>query len=249
VECFEQALAIMREIGDRGGEGIVLGHLGSCYFRLGQVQRAIEHYEQELAIAREIGAREGEGIALGNLARVLIDQQQFNEAIKYALEGLNIVDQINSPFVGKNVYHRLALAHLYLGDLPAARTAIEFARKFDEPTNNHNVLALLGVIALRQSDQAAAREAFIAAIAHSDQLIEFNSMGDYEALDTKGLALSGLALLDGPQHIPAAIAAYRAARAITAAGIVGRALRLHDALAVLDTNGLLAEVRAALQGA
>jgi len=116
------------------------------------------------------------------------------------------------------------------------------------PDNNHNILALLGVIAWRQGDAPAAREAFRAAIAHSDMLLEQTAQ-NYDALDAKALALCGLVLIEGRQHLPAVSAAYRAARAINKdAGVVGRVLRLLDALAVADQAGVLAEVRAAAGG-
>ena len=60
----------------------------------------------------------------------------------------------------------------------------------------------------------------------------------------KGLALSGLALCQNSEHIPAAKEAYKAARAINSdAGVVGRALQLFDTLAKADTAGILAEIR------
>jgi hypothetical protein len=63
------------------------------------------------------------------------------------------------------------------------------------------------------------------------------------------LALSGLALCEGGHLLPEAIAASRAARAINRdAGIVGRVLRLLDALAPADTEGVLAGVREAAAG-
>jgi tetratricopeptide (TPR) repeat protein len=248
-EHYERSLIIAREISDRRGESNALGSLANRYAELGQVQQAIKDYEQQLTITREIGDRLGEGLAKGNLSIALIDEGKYQESLQLASEAVQIGVEISSPLLGSYGNYNTALAHLYLEDLSAAHTAAESALQFDEPQNNHNVLALLGVIALRQNDQAAAREAFTAAISHADQLIEFSGGQNYEALDAKGLALSGLALLDGPQHIPAAVAAYHAARAITtAAGIVGRVLRLHDALAVADEQGLLAEVRAAAQG-
>jgi hypothetical protein len=53
-------------------------------------------------------------------------------------------------------------------------------------------------------------------------------------------------LCESSEHIPAAIEAYRAARALCKdVGIVNRVLRLFDALAVADEKGILAEVRKA----
>jgi tetratricopeptide (TPR) repeat protein len=67
LKYFEQALVIAREIGDRRGEGIHLGNLGSAYITLEQVENAIEYYEQALVIAKEIGDKRNEGNWLGNL--------------------------------------------------------------------------------------------------------------------------------------------------------------------------------------
>ena len=90
---------------------------------------------------------------------------------------------------------RLALAHLCAGDLTAARAAAEAARRYDVPQNNHYVLALLGVIALRQGDRAAAQEAFTAAWLRRMRCWR-TAAQYYAALDSKGLALGGLALID-----------------------------------------------------
>jgi hypothetical protein len=72
---------------------------------------------------------------------------------------------------------------------------------------------------------------------------------NYFATDTKGLALCGLTLCDGANRTSAAIEAYRSARAINKdAGVVARVLRLFDALAVVDSAGVLKDVRAAAAG-
>jgi len=258
IEYHEQALAISREIGDRRGEGRHLGNLGSCYSALGQTNRAIEYHEQALVIRREIGDRAGEGADLGNLAEILIDEGRYADAIQRAKESVKIAEEINSPTLGNFCNGYLALAHFYAGNLSSAREAAETARRHDVPQNNHNVLALLGVIEVRlvqgneyenlkdvkrKSDFARAAEAFTAAVQHAEQMLA-HSAQNYDALDAKGLACSGLALCEGAQHVTAAIAAFRAARAINKdAGIVKRVLRLLDELAKADEHGMLKEVR------
>ncbi len=65
----------------------------------------------------------------------------------------------------------------------------------------------------------------------------------------KGLALAGLAVLEGGHRAAEAIAAFRAARAITSApGIVGRLKQLLDAMAPADVAGILAPVHEAAEG-
>ena len=251
IEYLEQALAIAREIGNRRDEGSNLDNLGNCYSALGQTSRAIEYYEQALAIFRAIGYRHGEGEALGVLAEVFIDEGRYAEAIKLAQESAKIEDEIGEP--ASFGYGRIALAHFYLGNLPAAREAAETARRHDIPANNHNVLALLGVIALRQTDRPAAQEAFAAAVQQAEQMLA-HSAQNYEALDAKGLALSGLALCEGAQHVAVetlrrSVSTFRAARVINKdTGIVKRVLRLFDELAKADAAGILQEVRAAAAG-
>jgi tetratricopeptide (TPR) repeat protein len=189
-----------------------------------------------------------EGLLLAILAAVLIDQGRYAEAIQHARESVGIGDDTNNPQISNWGNQRLALAHLAASDLAAARAAADTARGYDVPNNNHNVLALLGVIARRQHDEPTARAAFAAAIAHSDTLLGQTAQ-NYGALDTKALALCGLALIEGRQHLPAAITAYRAARAINNdAGVVAGVLRLFDALALADATGALASVRAAAEG-
>ncbi|NLF75121.1 MAG: tetratricopeptide repeat protein [Chloroflexi bacterium] len=248
IEYYEQALAIDREIGDRRGEGADLGNLGLCYASLGQLDKALEHGQQALAIAREIQRPTGASINLRSIAEIHVDRDQWAEAVAACQEALQLADGIGFVQTQSEARYTLALAHLYAGDLSAARATIEAARQYDFPTNNHNVLALLGVIALRQDDRGAACEAFTAAVAHADSLLA-HTAENYGALDTKGLALAGLALCAGPQHLSAASAAYRAARQIFAgAGIVARVVRLLDALAAADTAGILGEVRRAARG-
>lgn len=243
---YEQALEIAREIGDRYYESVWLADLACSYADLGQTDRALEYFELVRGIYDEIDDPSGIAIDLANLAETLIDAGHYTKAIQCAIESVRIGEENNAPNSYSNSH--LALANLFIDDLPAARIAAERARQYDEPLNNHYVFALYGVIALRQSDQHTAREMFVTTVERADELL-LHSEKNYDALDVKGLAFAGLALCEGSHHIPTAIAVYRAARAINKdAGIVGRVLRLFDELAKADANSVLAEVRSAAAG-
>ncbi len=200
---------------------------------------------------------------------MFVDKGTFTEAKHFAVESVRIGEESNSPYLQNYYNNILALAHLLSNDLANALAAAETARKYDVPQNNHNVAVLLGIIALRQNDVAAAQETFTAAIAHADKLLA-QTPEFYDALDAKGVALCGLALCDAGRGEAFAsarlndqsssanasplrdtIAAFRAARTISKdAGIVARVVRLLDALALADPQGAekLAEARKATSG-
>ena len=140
----------------------------------------------------------------------------------------------------------LAMAFLLEGRFEQAASAAGAARETDYVKYLPTILALQGVVAVRRGDRTGAREFFADSIRRADELLA-QTPELYEMLQAKGLSLCGLALCDGPEHVPAAIEAYRAARRITsAAGIVQDALMLFDALAAADTANLLAPVRPAI---
>jgi tetratricopeptide (TPR) repeat protein len=186
-----------------------------------------------------------ESANLVNKGAVLVDQGEWEKAVALYNQAMQVADEIGNAQFQSAAHRGLAVAHLYSGDLPAARTAAETARQYGFPLDNHNVLALLGVIALRQGDRPAAQEAFAAAAAEADALLTHTAQY-YDALDAKGLALCGLALCSTGAHLTAAAEAFQAARAINQdPGVVRRVLRLLDTLALADTARVLAQVRAA----
>ena len=74
-------------------------------------------------------------------------------------------------------------------------------------------------------------------LAGADKLLECCRQ-NVSVLDTKGLALCGLALCEDEGHLTPAGEAFDAARKITQAkGVVARVLSQFDALALADTDG------------
>ncbi len=248
IDFYDQALAIARDIGDRSSEGRHLGNLANRYSDLGQTSRTIDFYEQALAIARDIGDRSGEGYWLHNLADIFADEGQHRRAVEYASDALAISGEIQAPRLGSYAGGSLARAHLLAGQLADARTAAEAARLRDAPENNFYIFALGGVIALRLGDPSAAKQILAAAVTEASGMLQANSE-NYEALDSKALALCGLALCEEAGRAADAIESYRAARKINCdPGIVKRILQHFDALAVLDRGNTLAGVRTAAAG-
>ena len=130
----------------------------------------------------------------------------------------------------------------------AAREAIDGAREYDFQQNTAATWTATGIIRLRQGEPVAARKAFACGLAEADGLLERCGQ-NFAALDTKGLALCGLALCEDEGHLTAAEEALGAARKITQAkGAVAKVLNRFDALALVDMKPILPPARKAAEG-
>jgi tetratricopeptide (TPR) repeat protein len=248
IDLYEQALAVHRKTGDRADEADDLGNLGKSYADLGQTARAIGLYEQALAIDRQIGYRRAEAADLASLGEAYGDLGSWDQGARYSREAIDIADAIGSVQQQSEARRILVRIQLLTGDL-AVRQAISAARDHDYPAHRAGLSLLSGIIWLRQDQPAAAAREFQEAITQTGQQLE-QASGDYQALDTKALALCGLALTTEPGKAAEACTVFRAARAITSAdGIVRRTLALFDALAAADRGGILAGTRQAVEAA
>jgi hypothetical protein len=161
---------------------------------------------------------------------------------------MEIADAICSAQVQSMACSSLAQIQFLAGDFPAARQAISAARAHDYPSDRATLSLLSGITQLRQDQPMAAAQELRNAITQADELLQQTS-GAYDALDTKALALSGLALAADPGKAAEASAMFCAARTMTSAdGIVRRTLALFDALAAADRGGILVGIRQAVEG-
>ena len=255
LKYYEEAQAVLSEIpggaDKRKRQMSLLINLGNLCGDLGETDRARDYLHQALNVAREtrdLDVREQEALALENLAYLLIDEAKYDEAIQRAREGIEIAQKTHHAMSLAFGYRNISLANLYSGSLADARAAAELARQHKVPEFQHLCNAILGVVALRQQDRAAAEAAFREAADQADRFLKA-SPRYYLALDAKGLALSGLALASDSEDLEPAIQAHRQARSVAAdRGIVRRVARLYDELAPTDPDGRLAEVRGVATG-
>jgi tetratricopeptide (TPR) repeat protein len=86
-------LAILREFGDRVGEGQTLNNLGVVYDAQGRWAEAEASYQQSLAILREFGDRVGEGQTLENLALLREAQGDIAGALELGRQGIAVLER------------------------------------------------------------------------------------------------------------------------------------------------------------
>ena len=113
-------LNIAKDISDRSGEGIAYESLGSTYFYLGDLKKAIEHHQRHLSISKEVGDRSGEGRAYSNLGSDYYSLNDFTKAIEYHRLHLSIATQLGDRHGEGNAYANLGIDYASLGNYKRA---------------------------------------------------------------------------------------------------------------------------------
>jgi len=232
----------------RAWEATDMYRLGLCYADLGEVDKAVGLYVDALERFEALGPRETEALTRIHLGAVYGDQGRWADAERFCRRGVEIADELHHVEGSSEGRLYLATAQLHDNELYAARETIQAARAYAYQPTSGPLAIIDGIAALHQGDTRAAQRAFSDALSFANSLTEEAS--DYlSALDTKGLALCGLAIVENPRRADEAAAAFRAARAVSrASGIVGRVLRTFDTLATADRLGILDRTRSEAAG-
>ena len=123
---WQTALRLYEAIGDRQGEGAMLGNLGVTYKNLGDYRRAIDYHERALKISREIGDRRSEGSDLGNLGNAYKSLGDYRRAIDYHERALKISREIGDRRSEGRDLGNLGSAYLSLSNY---RRAIDYYKR------------------------------------------------------------------------------------------------------------------------
>jgi len=126
-ELYEQALPILREVGDRAGEATTLNNLAGVYQATGQPGKARELYEQALPILREVGDRAGEAATLSNLALVYQATGQPGKARELYEQALPIRQEVGDRAGEAATLNNLAGVYQATGQMGKARELYEQA--------------------------------------------------------------------------------------------------------------------------
>ena len=89
-----QALAILRELGNRSGQAQVLNFLGLAHHELRRSEEALGYCQQALAICREIGDRPNQARCLTSMNAILRGLRRSEEAIGHGDQALAIFREL-----------------------------------------------------------------------------------------------------------------------------------------------------------
>ncbi|MCX9076293.1 MAG: tetratricopeptide repeat protein, partial [Candidatus Methanoperedens sp.] len=181
-----------------GTHSAVLGNLGSAFYRLGQVEKAIQYYEKALAIDKEIGDRRGEGNALGNLGLAYDALGQVEKAIQYYEKTLPIDKEIGDRRGEGTTLGNLGNAFYSLGQIEKAiqyyEKALDIAQEIEDRKGEGNALGNLGIAYNRFGQVEKAIQYYERALAIAQEIGD--RRGEGNALGNLGIAYSALGQIE-----------------------------------------------------
>jgi tetratricopeptide (TPR) repeat protein len=124
----EQALPIIRELGDRRGEIATLINMAQVYQSTGQPQHAQILYEQALSNTREVGDRAAEAATLNNMAAVYVATRQPQLALEVFEQALPLTREVGDRAMEATTLANIAdVLYRYLNRSEGAITTMEQA--------------------------------------------------------------------------------------------------------------------------
>ncbi len=154
--CFEQAMELHRELGNRRGVGNLLNSLGEAARLRGDYQAAVRWYEEALVITREIGDRGNEMTYLSNLGGARVGLKDWRRA---ETDLRDVIARVGSDrfYALSETYGFLAEACLGQDRLDEAKQAIEVSLELALATENPEYIGgmwrTLGLVAARSPEE------------------------------------------------------------------------------------------------
>ena len=155
--CYEQALHLFREAGDRGNEAAALNSIGQVYDGLSDRQQALTHYQQVLPIAQEVGDRAGEAITLNNIGHVYDGLGDRQQALTYYQQALPTLREVGDRAVEAVTRYNLAMIHRAAGDLDQAVGELEIVVDLDRQVEHPDLASDTAELEQVRQERAQAR--------------------------------------------------------------------------------------------
>ena len=120
ITCYEEALRLAEENGNRKNVAVILNNIGSIYKLYGIYDKALEFHEKSLRIKQEIGDEQGRAYSLNNIGMVYYDWQKYQEALRNFEEALAIEFIMEDKALIAKLYNNLGLVFFELEEYDSA---------------------------------------------------------------------------------------------------------------------------------
>ncbi len=166
----KRQLDLLRQVGDRRGEGTALVTLGANLVHLGQLSEANAALLDGYKILHQIGAVFAESRALLYMGQIAAHRRAWGEGLAYALRGLAVLRDLD---LGISVARaQLFIGSMYLGDgdLGSASDAFTECRELSREAGFERVVAEAGAaladVALQRGEIESARRQITPILPH-----------------------------------------------------------------------------------
>ena len=132
LQSCKEALTILREVGDRGGEGRTQSNLGLIYADLNDNNQALKYSEEALNILREVGDRGIEGITLSHLGEIYAKLGEKERSRQYYQEALKVFREVGDRWEEGRTLHSLGKLYFNQGNIDVALACFLLARSILE---------------------------------------------------------------------------------------------------------------------
>jgi CHAT domain-containing protein/predicted negative regulator of RcsB-dependent stress response len=134
---YEQALALYRKASDRRGEAIVLGYIGNCHKKFGNLPKALDYLNQALAIKREIHDKLEEGKTLSHLGLVYWEMGNYRQAIDHLTQSIALARELRDQELEAASLNNLSLVYDEQGDYRRSLEQYQRALELHRATQFH----------------------------------------------------------------------------------------------------------------
>ena len=182
IALYEEALIIVREIGDRNGEAVILSSIGVNYSLLNEYDKAIKYHKQSLVIAQELKKPELEAIilsALGGSYSALGDRQL---SINFFTQAVSRLRASNNPKFEAATLQLIGNQYLGSGETQKAldfyNQALDIQTMQKDPIAQAETLSSVGEVYIRLSETDKALNSYQQALKlqTGNTLIEANNL-------------------------------------------------------------------------
>jgi len=162
VGCYQQAIALAREAGDRRAETEYVGGLGRVYRNLGEIDKAVSCSQQALDYAVECADRRGEGVWSDKLGLAYWNLGRLDEAAEFGMRAVAIAREVGDRRTEAASLSNLALVYQAQGEDESAESAVAASlaiiRQIRDGRGETILLGRMGMAALAAGDPTRALE-------------------------------------------------------------------------------------------
>ncbi|NJL62553.1 MAG: CHAT domain-containing protein, partial [Methylacidiphilales bacterium] len=123
LELYNQALPLLRLMGNKRMEATAINNIGAVYSDLGEKKKALELYNQALSLFRALGNKSSEATILNNIAGIYSDLGEKKKALEYYNQALTFSRALGNRSGEATTLNNIGMTYSDLGE---KKKALEF---------------------------------------------------------------------------------------------------------------------------